>query len=388
MAIIGSVFALLGRFVGRVLTTTLGWASVLLFGRVPQDRQIWLAVLTFGSLAWVVAVIGIILPDLGTVLLAAVPRPEWIPEDWVRLAMLAIAAILPAILGGVTLLLFEPEDRPKGMGLVTQVLRGYPLAPTLAITLVVLAIAGTIRKLDSVVRRREDAHISIVVRPGRYDALVDKLEETLREGELIDTRAAGSTVLVLPARILAAIAGRGIGRYVPDRLEVLRGRDLRVAIYPADLALTGSKDAVARSRALVAREVPSHDAWFTTTRESQEVEDRMAALERADLATRAAALPALDKKLLDLVIDQDTFEVLYRRRLQLAIPPQLDVHDGAEADAPTSGEAVDAAAGGSGGARGGARLSLGDAIGLALAALAALDLVLAARLGRRGPTRR
>jgi hypothetical protein len=388
MAIIGSLFALLGRFVGRVLTTTLGWASVLLFGRVPQDRQIWLAVLTFGSLAWVVAVIGIILPDLGTVLLAAVPRPEWIPEDWVRLAMLAIAAILPAILGAVTLLLFEPEDRPKGMGLVTQVLRGYPLAPTLAITLVVLAIAGTIRKLDSVVHRREDAHISIVVRPGRYDALVDKLEETLREGKLIDTRAAGSTVLVLPARILAAIAGRGIGRYVPDKLEVLRGKDLRVAVYPADLALTGSKDAVARSRALVAREVPSHDAWFTTTRESQEVEDRMAALEKADLATRAAALPALDRKLLDLVIDQDTFEVLYRRRLQLAIPPQLDVHDGAETDAPSSADAVDAAEGGSTGRRGGARLSLGDAIGLALAALAALDLVLAARLGRGRPARR
>ena len=47
---------------------------------------------------------------------------------------------------------------------------------------------------------------------------------------------------------------------------------------------------VARSRALVAREIPSHDAWFTTARESQEVEDRMAALENADPATRAAAL--------------------------------------------------------------------------------------------------
>ena len=232
MAIIGSLFALLGRFVGKALTTTLGWASVLLFGRVPQDRQIWLAVLTFGSLAWVVAVIGILLPDLGTVLLAAVPRPDWIPEDYVRLAMLAIALILPAILGGVTLLLFEPEDRPKGAGLVTQVLRGYPLAPTLATTLVVLAVAGTIRKLSSVVHRREDAHISIVVRPGRYDPLVDTLEQTLQENKLIDHRGKGSTVLVLPARILAAIAGRGIGRYVPDKLEVLEGRQLRSPSIP------------------------------------------------------------------------------------------------------------------------------------------------------------
>ena len=386
MAIIGSLFALLGRFVGKALTTTLGWASVLLFGRVPQDRQIWLAVLTFGSLAWVVAVIGILFPDLGTVLLAAVPRPDWIPEDYVRLAMLAIAIILPAILGGVTLLLFEPEDRPKGAGLVTQVLRGYPLAPTLAITLVVLAVAGTVRKLNAVVHRREEAHISIVVRPGRYDPLVDTLEKTLQENELIDRRGKGSTVLVLPARILAAIAGRGIGRYVPDKLEVLEGKQLKVAIYPADLALTGTKDTVARARALVAREIPSHDAWFTTARESQEVEDRMAALEKADPATRAAALPELDRKLLDLVIDQDTFEVLYRRRLQLAVPDKLDVHDAAEADAPSPKEAADIAAPPPAGILG-SRVSLGDAIGLGLAVLAALDLFFAARLGRRRTTR-
>jgi hypothetical protein len=107
----------------------------------------------------------------------------------------------------------------------------------------------------------------------------------------------------------------------------------------------------------------------------------MAALEKADPATRAAALPALDRALLDLVIDQDTFEVLYRRRLQLAIPDQLDVHDDAEADAPTSADAVAATRGGS---RPRTRaFSLGDGIGIVLAALAALDLLLAARLGRR-----
>jgi hypothetical protein len=382
MAIIGSVFALLGRFVGRALTTTLGWASVLLFGRVPQDRQIWLAVLTFGSLAWVVAVLGSVFPNVGTLLLAAVPRPAFIPEDVVRLVMLAIAIVLPAVLGGVTLLLFEPEDRPKGMGLATQVLRGYPLAPTLAVTLVVLAAAGTVRKLDSLVHRREDAHIAIVVRPGRYDALVDTLEKTLRENDLVDHRGKGSTVLVVPARLLAKIAGRGIGRYVPDKLEVLQGPELKVSVYPADLALSGTKDTVARSRALVAREIPSHDAWFTTARESQEVEDRMAALEKADPATRAAALPELDRKLLDLVIDQDTFEVLYRRRLQLAVPAELDVHDAAEADAPTPKEAADIAAPPPAGILG-SRVSLGDAIGLSLAALAALDLLFAARMGRR-----
>ena len=373
MALFASLFALVGRFVGRILTTTLGWATVLLFGRVPQDRQVWLAVLTFGSLMWVAAVAGIALPDVGTVLLAAVPRPAWIPEDWVRLAMLATALALPLVLGGVTLLLFDPEDRPRGLGMVTQLARGYALVPALAVTLVVLAVTGVIRKLDALVHRRQDAHVAMIVRPGHYDAIVAMLEETLRAGELVTGRRAGPSVLTVPARMLARIAGRGIGRLVPDRLVELTGPRLVVAVYPSDLAITGGADVVARARGLVTRDVPSRDAWFTTTKEAQAIEDEMAALEPADPEVREAALPALDQRLLDLTIDQDTFEVLYRRRLQLAVAPQLDVRDDTEPEPSSSGQR--------------AWLSLGSAIGLLIAALAAADLALVAaanRAGRRG----
>ena len=55
------------------------------------------------------------------------------------------------------------------------------VASALAVTLVILAVAGTIRKIDALVHRRQDAHVPIVVRPGRYDALVDTLEETLAQ---------------------------------------------------------------------------------------------------------------------------------------------------------------------------------------------------------------
>jgi hypothetical protein len=376
MALITSLLALVGRFVGRVLTTTLGWASVLLFGRIPQDRQMWLAVLTFGSLAWVATVVGVILPDVGSVLIAAVPLPDWVPENLVRLAMLAAAIVLPAVLGAATLLLFDPEDRPKGRELLVQVARGYALAPILAVTLVILAVAGTIRKLDSVAHRREDAHVPIVVRPGRYEALVATLEQTLRQGDLVNRRQPGSAVLTTPARLLARVAGRAIGGMVPDRLIELRGPALAVAVYPSDLALTGEKDDVARARALVARDVPSKDAWFTTTKEAQQIEDRMAALESADPALRAAQLPDIDRDLLNLTVDQDTFEVLYRRRLQLAVEPTADMADDdvprpAPSEPPASGEW---------------RLSLGSVVGLVVAVLTAIDLALVAlrdRLPRR-----
>ena len=372
MAIVASLFALAGRFVGRVLTTTLGWASVLLFGRVPQDRQVWLAVITFGSLVWVALVLGVVLPDVGAILLAAVPLPDWVPENLVRLGMLVGALLLPVVLGAVTLLLQDPEDRPAGADLVKQLVRGYALVPTLAITLVVLAIAGTLRKLNAVLHRRQDTHIAVVVRPGRYDALVDTLERTLQAGGLVTSRGAGPSVLTVPARLLAKVGGSGIARMVPDRLVELRGPEVTVSVYPADLALSGSKDAVPKARALVARDVPSRDAWFTTTKEAQKVEDELAALEQADAATRAARLPAIDARLLDLETDQETFEVLYRRRLQLAVSPEHDVRAASEPSPPRQ----EPPGGTSPGARW--RFTTGSIVGVALAALAALDLVVTA----------
>ena len=65
MAFLAAIFGFVGRFAGRVLTTTLGWASTLLFGRVPQQRQVVLALVTFGSVVWAALVIGVALPEIG-----------------------------------------------------------------------------------------------------------------------------------------------------------------------------------------------------------------------------------------------------------------------------------------------------------------------------------
>ena len=43
MAILAPLFAFIGRQVGRIVQMAFGWATIMLFGRVPQDRQILLA---------------------------------------------------------------------------------------------------------------------------------------------------------------------------------------------------------------------------------------------------------------------------------------------------------------------------------------------------------
>jgi len=319
VAILATIFGTLGRFAGKLLTAALGWASTLLFGRVPQDRQILLVLMTFGSVLWVVLVVGVILPEVGTFLLAFAPIPDFVDENWIRLAMLVAALIVPLLIGLSAIQIVPPASRPRGVDTITGVLRGYPLAFVLAVVLVFLALVAVVRKTRALVNRWKDAHVPIVVREGGYDRMVDDLERALDEAGLEMTRRDAPRVMVMPARLLAAVAGRGVRSLVPDRLVQLRGSGLEVQLYPSDIAIAGRESLVNRARAVIASRFVATSAFMTTSAEAQSIEERLQRLAERhgpdDTARRELA--AIDEQLLRLEIPYEEWEVLYRMRLQV-----------------------------------------------------------------------
>ena len=134
MAIIQVLLAALARSAGRILNTAVGWATTMIFGRVPEKRQIYVSIMRSGSLVWIAVIVGIAFPSVRTLLLSFVPPPSWIDRKWVRLAMAVAAAVLPALVGTVSLLLRDPGERPTGSARLRTVLRGYPFTPGLAVS--------------------------------------------------------------------------------------------------------------------------------------------------------------------------------------------------------------------------------------------------------------
>ena len=330
MATIAGLLGVIGRFAGKLLTTTLGWASSLLFGRVPQDRQIVLALITFGSVVWAALMFGIVVPELGAFLVAAVPAPEVVDRGWLRLAMLIGALVVPLVVGAATLFVMAPENRPTGKGIVGQVIRGYPLCAALAITLVILALVGIARFVHHKAIGWSDAHVPIVVRPGGYDRVVSDLEAALDDAGLPVDPQPAPLLLAIPGRMLGRIAGPGIRALVPDRPVELVGTDIEIGLYPSDIAIAGKKYAVARARAAIATRLTSTAASMTTSAEAQDVEARLEALSRpaaagaepgsdgpVDLAAASATLASIDQDLAILEISHDEWEILYRQRLQV-----------------------------------------------------------------------
>jgi hypothetical protein len=317
MAIVGSVFAMLGRFAGRLLNSALGWATLLLFGKVEGRRQSFLLVMALGSLAWLVTLVGVLVPDIATFVLTFVPIPDFVDDTWIRLAMLAAAAAIPLLIGIGALVLTDKEHRPKGGGLAKGVLRGYPFTLVLAVTIVFLAAVALARKVRSLARRWDDAHVPVIVKPGGYDRVVDDLERVLDDAGLDVRREAAPSVLSIPPRLLDAVAGKELGGLVPDRLLVLEGEQLDILVYPSDIAIAGSKDRVARARAAIAAKLIESPAYLTASAEAERIEDRLAALLRGDARDAAARLHELDQEIARLAVPFDEWETIYRQRLQV-----------------------------------------------------------------------
>jgi hypothetical protein len=102
---------------------------------------------------------------------------------------------------------------------------------------------------------------------------------------------------------------------------ILRGRGLEVLVYPSDLAISGTKEMVARARAALAVRVSDAPAYLTTSAEAQRVEDRLDEIRRAartaPVGATLAALHEVDENLARLTVSYEEWDVLYRERLQV-----------------------------------------------------------------------
>ena len=225
MTILSGLIAVFNRLLGSAATATVGWATVMLFGRVSQKKQPLLSLIALGSLVWIVAVVAVVVPAIGGALITSVPRPGFVSIDWLRFVAArrcGRAAARSSAWRRSTAA--DDEDRPKGVALVVQILRGYLITPVLGGTILFLAAVSVIRQARAMQKGWDDAHIPIIVKPGRYDAVADDIESALRESGLEVTRKRAPRTLEVPPRLLMAVGGGSAHRRVPGRAGRVRRR--------------------------------------------------------------------------------------------------------------------------------------------------------------------
>jgi hypothetical protein len=322
MVIVQAILATVFRSAGKLLNTAFGWATIMLFGRVPQDRQIYLSIVSFGSVIWLLTLVGVIFPKVGTFLLSFVPLPEWVDRTWVRLAMLAAAIVIPPIVGVVATRLVDEEERERGAaGLVKAALRGYPYTIGMALTLLLMVVFAPVLKVRDLLRRWTTQHVPVIVEPEDYPSVVDDLQTALRRGGIDTARGRPSVMLRLPTRLLAWFASSAVGDLVAKSLTRLYAANVEILLHPSDMVISGRAAEASRARALIAEHLTFTRAYLTWSKEANEIED---ALRRIWLGVQGGAgvdalarLRALERRIEKLSLTYEEWEVLFRQRLQV-----------------------------------------------------------------------
>jgi hypothetical protein len=316
MAILQALMAAVFRSAGKLLNTAFGWATVLLFGRVPEERQTYLSIIAFGSVVWLIALVAIAVPSVGTFLLAFVTLPSWVDPLWVRIAMLVAALVIPAAIGWFSTRLVEPGERPPTLKAIA---RGYPYTVGLALTLVVMTLFAPVLKLRMAIRRCTTEHVPVIIPPEHYLTVVGEIETALAAGGMKTTRHRASWMLRAPTKLLTFFARHSVGTLVADQLTRLVGPRIEVLIHPSDLVVSGPKVTAGRARAILAERLTTTRAYLTWSKEGNELEDEVRAVWR-DIeagAERSAAerLRRIEERLRAVELTYEEWEVVFREAL-------------------------------------------------------------------------
>jgi hypothetical protein len=322
VAIIQALIAMLTRSAGKLLNTAFSWATILLFGRVSQDRQIYVSLIAFGSVIWLIVLAGVAFPSVATFLLSFVTLPKWVDKTWIRLAMLAAVVVIPAVIGGVSILMLDKAKRPRGAAAVAiAVLKGYPYTVGLALTLAMMTVFAPIMKVRALAKRWTTEHVPVIVEPRDYEAVVESVRAALAEAGFETMRGQASWMLRAPTKVLTLFARGAVSGLVADRITALRSKNLEVVLHPSDLVISGREATAARARAIIAEHVVFTPAYLTWDKEANELEDRMRAIWRARDARPSAdvraELKALVERLRKLEVPYEEWEVLFRELLLL-----------------------------------------------------------------------
>lgn len=338
---IGALFAFVGRQVGKLVQLAFSWATLVLFGQVPKDKQLYLSIMAVLSLVWPVALAGVAIPSVATMLLGFVTVPAGL-HGWVRLGMLALALLAPLGVGFVAIKL--RDQQPRGLAFARALLAGYPNALALAVVLVWLMVITPIVRIQAIMKRHDSAHVPIAIHPGAYDKVVDDLRASLERAGIEVRHTFAPWPFEVPGRVLAFAGGAGVRALVPKRLSQLRGRDFLMTVHPMDLSLSGRTRALARARSALVRELTFTRAYQTWTKEAHEIEDLLleCARGRTSVATAGTRLDQAD-------LPFEEWEILYRMLMQVRLRRSGaiggDAVDGRGNEHPTLWRRIEAALG-------------------------------------------
>ena len=325
MAILQALITFLTKSLGKAVNAIFGWAVLALFGQTSPKEQTMLSAVVAAAAAWPLLAVGTIFPKTALLVIAFVPLAKSVPSLWLRVAWIALALLVPFIVGTV-MAARSPQDRlpestPK------KILRGFQVTFALAAAFFMMLVITPILKIVDVARGRKTLHVPAVMDKRFTAEAMQALASELRDHDVELHRARAPWQMTTPSKILLKLGGPAFSSMASDRPEYRRGEQLEVAVLPNETVLRGKPKALARAQALCSEVYGPRPAIQTFNAQAQALEKQ---IKRVWSVYRESPLRHRDSVPLRARVDEiardlsrsddlpwDEWQLVYRLLLQL-----------------------------------------------------------------------
>jgi uncharacterized membrane protein YqjE len=325
MALLQALISMVGKSASKILTAIFGWAVVALFGRSSPKEHTLLSGLVGLAAAWPVLLVGIAVPRIAAFVIAFVPLSDRVPDSIFRIVWLALAVLVPLIVGTVVAAKAPPGTPREGF--IKRTLRGFPITIGISAAFLLMFITVPALRLMSAVRGRKDDHVPCITDDDAYDHIARRIDSILERNAIEAKRTEPSWWLSGPANVLRKLGGKALRGFMPDHLAYWLGPELEIAFYPSDILVRGKNDLAARIHGLLAEALAHEPCRQTFDPNAQDLERQIRQVwrvydENPKAHVRAAGLLSrvvdITKELSTLKVDYDEWQVIYRQTLQLS----------------------------------------------------------------------
>ena len=248
MAILQALISYLGKSAGKALNAIFGWAVLALFGTTSPKEQTTLTAVVAMAAAWPILLLGVIVPKIALLVIAFVPMGKSVPSAWLRLVWIALAVLVPIIVGTVVAKRGSDQTMPEPGW--KKFLRGFPVTLALACAFLMMLVVAPILRIATVIRRREIVRLPAVMDKGVTAVTMDALADELERNDIALRAAKAPWYQTAPAKILLKIGGRPFAAMASDRVEYRRNQELELTVLPNETILRGKPVLVGKARAL------------------------------------------------------------------------------------------------------------------------------------------
>src|SRR5205823_2485889 len=158
-----ALISYLARSAGKALNAIFGWAVVALFGQTSPKEQTMLSAVVAAAAVWPLLLLGVIVPKIALLVIAFVPLAKSVPSLWLRLVWIALALVVPIVVGIAVASRGSTERMPEPAW--KRLLRGFPITLALAAAFLLMLVVAPVVHLATILQRR------VVV---RIPALMDR----------------------------------------------------------------------------------------------------------------------------------------------------------------------------------------------------------------------